>query len=241
MLVHERLRHLKTIDLFRSFREELKAFAKVACCRRIQKGEVISSPGDRADRIYFLAEGKVRIVRPGERGRRAILGFINPGELFGEHAILVEGVMENRAEAIEKGVVCHITSRTFRRLLMREPALTLRLAQIIIRRHQILENRVAGLILKDVTARLAERLLNLFKEQGIPCRHGYETETAITRQDLADLVGAARPTISSALNILKRRGLIHLVGRAICLIDREQLQAVAASPSVIELTKGKSG
>lgn len=234
MLVRERLQHLKTIGLFGSFGEkELRVISKVALCWEVRKGEVLFSPGDRADKVYFLAEGGVTIVRPGERGKRAIIAFVKPGALFGERSIVAEGVMANRAEVAKDGVVCHMASRTFRRFLARRPALALRVAQVITKRAQALENRVAGLILKDVTTRLVELLLDLFREQGVPCRHGYAAEVVITRYDLADLVGAARPTISSVLNMLKRMGLIHLAGRAICFLDRERLRALATGPSVM--------
>ena len=89
--------------------------------------------------------------------------------------------------------------------------------------------RTAGprTIFKDVGSKLAELLLNLGHEHGIADERGLVVGLKITHQEMANLIGSTRETVSLTLSQFKRKGLIQTEGRKVILADPEGLRALA--------------
>ena len=95
-------------------------------------------------------------------------------------------------------------------------------------RQRQLVRRIEGLVFKDVQCRVAEMLLELIREQGDHCQHGFAVDVRINQQDLAELVGASRQMVNRVLGDLSRRLYLHRMGRVICVLHRERLERLAA-------------
>jgi CRP/FNR family cyclic AMP-dependent transcriptional regulator len=89
------------------------------------------------------------------------------------------------------------------------------------------ENKIETLIFKDVNAKLAELLLRLSLEYGVDEERGTLLAVKITHQEMANLIGSTRETVSLTLSQFKRRGLIASDGRKVILADRDGLKALA--------------
>jgi CRP/FNR family transcriptional regulator, cyclic AMP receptor protein len=94
-------------------------------------------------------------------------------------------------------------------------------------RRKDLESRVEQLIFKDVGAKLAELLLELGVQHGVEEERGVVLNLKITHQEMANLIGSTRETVSLTLSQFKRKGLIESEGRRIIVVDREGLKALA--------------
>jgi CRP/FNR family transcriptional regulator, cyclic AMP receptor protein len=192
-------------------------------------GEVIYRPGDAADRIYLVKSGRVRLLRQGKGGSRAVLGILREGDLFGELLRPEEAVMEELAVAAGETLVWSIGSHDFRGLLDSRPGLALDIIRGLNERMRRMRSRLLGLTFKEVPARLAELLLVLAETHGDPCPHGGELDLkVVTQQDLADLLGASRSFVSTQINEMKRDGLLGNVGRTLCLRDQKALRKLAS-------------
>ena len=115
-------------------------------------------------------EGRVKIYRRGPSDRRMTLAILNPGEIFGDNALIAAETREQGAEALEPSIVGSMTGSDFRALLERKPSLALQVIQCLSREKRTLERKIASLVFKDVPARLAETLLALSNEYGQPSR-----------------------------------------------------------------------
>jgi len=226
----DKLWYLQRFNLFQEFAEaELWAVVRVMNLQALERHEQVFQAGAPANRVYFLKEGHVKISRRGRFGRKVTLAILRPGEVFGEGAFTASAVYEQEAEALETSIICVMTTSEFRALLLRKPALALRVLQNVSQWQRLLERKIADLVFKDVPTRLAETLLALGEDYGQRCAHGLGLELAITQQDLADLIGATRPVVNAALKQFERRGLISPHRQFICFADRDGLRRLAES------------
>src|SRR5688572_24914440 len=99
---------------FKVATHDLAWLSKVAHLEKIEKGEPIYLPGDQADRIYILKQGRVRISRMSAEGKQITLTLLEAGTLFGEISLLEENTAhENIAETLEDTWLCWIGKQDF--------------------------------------------------------------------------------------------------------------------------------
>jgi CRP/FNR family cyclic AMP-dependent transcriptional regulator len=189
--------------------------------------QVIYLPGDRAQGVHFLTTGRIKISKVTRDGKELTLAYRNEGDFFGEPCLLDGGPREEMAEAMDASVTVEIPREMLDTLLRGDGGAAYKFARALIVRRKDLETRVEQLIFKDVGAKLAELLLNLGQEHGIPDPRGIVVGLKITHQEMANLIGSTRETVSLTLSQFKRKGLIQTEGRKVILADLEGLRALA--------------
>lgn len=190
---------------------------------------IVFKPGERADRIYLLKSGRVRVMRVARNGSKSVLAILRAGDLFGEVLRGEGAVTEELAAASGEAEVWSIENEDFKTLLESRPTLATDIIRAQNDRMRALRRRVLGLTFKEVPARLAETVMALSEAHGERCPHGGEMDLrGITQQDLADLVGASRSFVSTLINEMKRDGYLGNVGRILCVRDAKALSKIAA-------------
>jgi CRP/FNR family transcriptional regulator, cyclic AMP receptor protein len=189
--------------------------------------QVIYLPGDRAQGVHFLTTGRIKISKVTRDGKELTLAYRNEGDFFGEPCLLDGGPREEMAEAMDASVTVEIPRDMLDALLRRDGTAAYKFARALIVRRKDLETRVEQLIFKDVGAKLAELLLSLGQEHGISDERGIVVGLKITHQEMANLIGSTRETVSLTLSQFKRKGLIQTDGRRVILADLEGLRALA--------------
>jgi CRP-like cAMP-binding protein len=180
-----------------------------------------------ADRLYLLKRGRVRMVGEGKRAR-SVMAVLRPGDVFGDSGG-PEGATMGESAVAQGEVECWtVDGRELKALCQERPAQAAEFVTGISQRLRELRRRARGLAFREVTPRLAEMLLHLAESFGERCPHGNELDLRqITQQDLADLVGAGRPFVSTVINELKREGVLASVGRTLCVRDAKALRRIA--------------
>lgn len=208
---------LRQIDIFRDLTQadmgELDAATRMTTAR---KGKVIYHQEDTAEGLFLLKAGRVRLFRIAPSGKKLDLAVIEPGTFFGEMPLLGERMRNASAEAIEDCTLCVMSQRDVERLILAKPRVGLRMLETVGRRLAQAEARLEDLAYRSVRARLASVLLRLDREGGA------EIE-GLTHQDLGDMVGAYRETITKILDELERNGVVELARRRIAVRDRARL------------------
>jgi CRP/FNR family transcriptional regulator, cyclic AMP receptor protein len=189
--------------------------------------QVIYLPGDRAQGVHFLTTGRIKISKVTRDGKELTLAYRNEGDFFGEPCLLDGGPREEMAEAMDASITVEIPREMLDQLLRGDGGAAYKFARALIVRRKDLETRVEQLIFKDVGAKLAELLLNLGQEHGISDERGIVVGLKITHQEMANLIGSTRETVSLTLSQFKRKGLIQTEGRRVILADLEGLRALA--------------
>ena len=220
--------YLKKIPLFQDLGPEaMTRLAETVQIAEIRRRQVIYLPGDPGRTVYFVNGGRVKISKVTRDGKELTLAYRGPGELFGEIALIEGGPREEMAEAMENALLTEMERGDFERLIQTQPLLGLRLARLLTQRRRDIENKIENLVFKDVNSKLAELLIRLAIEFGVDDARGTLVALKITHQEMANLIGSTRETVSLTLSQFKRKGLIRTDGRKIIIADREGLKALA--------------
>jgi len=197
---------------------------------RLRKGTYLYRVGDQGDAVYVLLAGRIKTYKIAPNGREVILWFGFPGELFGLlEAPHHRGRMVS-VEACETSEVAEIPSARFREFLARHPAVSQLLVQIIASRLGILANRLVYLMADNAEARIAKLLVDLAARYHDP-RNASEHPIDLTHQEIADITGVQRQTVTRILGRFTGRGALSVRYRKISIRDRELLARYAARHS----------
>ncbi|MDT8401492.1 MAG: Crp/Fnr family transcriptional regulator [Bacteroidales bacterium] len=189
-------------------------------------GQIVFQEGSRAMGVYCLHSGKVKLYKVDNEGREQIIRFVTPGELFGHSALTGSRFHLITAEAIEDSVVCFIDTSYFLALTERYPGIIKTLVASLGSMLNDAEDRIISLAHKHVRERLAEALLVIchkFHPSG--CEDNNRLK--LSREDLANNVGAATETIIRLLSDFREEKLISVEGRTIILKDIKKLKKLA--------------
>lgn len=227
---------LKRCNLFsRLASKQIERLASRCQISSYARRNPIYLPGEKADSVLLLGQGRVKVSRLTDLGKETILRFIEPGELFGQTAIFDQIRDGEYAEAVEPSRIVEIPAREMRRLMRENPDVSLGVARLIGRRLQHLERRIANLTLLSNRERLVHLLLDLAERYGRPCDEGTELDIRISHHDIAKLIGCTRETVTVTLGQLHNEGSVWRARRRIIVTDIERL-ATSVQPPVGLLT-----
>lgn len=185
--------------------EELASLSENGRLQRFARNTVIIREGDRTDSVYFVRSGRVKVFLYGETGREVYINVLGAGEYFGE-MVLDTGPRSASVICLEETECLIIPLTVFRAFVIKHPEFALRLIQTLIHRTRGLLNNVRSLALLDVYGRVARLLLDLAEdEDGKQVVRG-----KLTKQDIANRVGASREMISRVFKDLQTGGYIEL-------------------------------
>ncbi len=196
----------------------LQRIAELAVQRGFRNGEIVFSQGDPGDALYAVVTGKIRISAGAADGREIFLNIMEPGDTFGEIALLDGGARTASATATAPSELVSIRRDHFLALLEREPPVALELLHLCGERLRWTSGMLEDAALLDAPARLAKRLLILGQ------LHGQQTATGvalrISQEDLASFLGISRQVVNQHLQEWKDRRWVEL-GRGVITVRDE--------------------
>jgi len=220
----EKTWYLKHCELFeRLAPEHLEQLESCARICRFPRKTLVYLPADLSDGVLLLAAGRVRICTLTDEGKQAILAFIEPGELFGELAILEPGRREEYAETCEPSTVLLIPTDAMRRLVEEHLDISLGITKLIGLRRRRVERRLKSLLFRSNRERLVPLLLELAEQYGQPTAEGVRLGIKLSHQDLANVIGSTRESVTIALGQLQADGELHLGRQKIVIRDLARL------------------
>ncbi|HUX07876.1 MAG TPA: Crp/Fnr family transcriptional regulator [Acidobacteriota bacterium] len=202
----------------------MEQLSDAAVVLTLDKGEVVYLPGEQSDHLYIVAEGRIKVSKLSETGKELTLAYHEPGEIFGEHTLLDGQPRRTMAVALLRSRIWAVPRENCLALARASSAFALRIGTIIGRRRHELENRMEKLVFRDVPARLAFQILWLADKYGVEKDGSLEIELQLSQMELANMIGATRETTSTALNELKREGILQTSHRKIIIKDLQRLK-----------------
>jgi CRP-like cAMP-binding protein len=219
--------YLKKIPLLAELGPEgLARLAERVEQREIRRREVVYMNGDPGEALYFVNGGRIKISKVTRDGKSLTLFYCGPSELFGEGCLIDGGPRTEMAEAVENAMLTQIERGDFERLLSTHAHLGAAMTRLMVQRRKDLETKVEALVFRDVTSKLAELLIKLGAEYGVDDARGTMVALKITHQELANLIGSTRETVSLTLSQFKRKKFICTEGRKVIISDSEGLKAL---------------
>lgn len=213
--------YLSAMRIFRDLSpEEMAMVEHSTVMTTAPKGKLIYLPGETGEVLFLLKRGAVHLYRLSAEGRKFIFQTIGPMTFFGEMAALGQNMHDLFAEAAEDSLVCVMGQADVERLILSKPQVALRMLEEVGQRMHEVQERLGDSAFKGVPARVAAMLLRLSQE-------GAQPISGLRHQDLADLLGLYRETVTNALDKLRDEGLVEIGRKEIVVLNAAELQAVA--------------
>ncbi|WP_166823746.1 Crp/Fnr family transcriptional regulator [Thalassoroseus pseudoceratinae] len=220
----EKFWFLKNCDLFRRLtQEQIEQVELRSRAREFQRGEVVYLPSDSSDSIVLLTSGRVKIYHLTADGKEAVIGLIDPGELFGELAVFGNGPREEFAETMEKSTAVLIPSELVHQLMQDHPTVTLGVTKLMGLQRRRVERRLKSLLFRSNRERVIYLLLELAEKYGQPSADGVRLTIRLSHQELANIIGTTRESVTMLLGELQTEGLVKIERRRIILRDLQRL------------------
>ena len=186
--------------------------------RRYPKGQILYMPGDPSDTVFLLKAGRVEQYHLSLEGRKLVTVLLKPGDIFGTTAVANGHGRHVFAETLDDCVVHVLERHQLRELLLRDPQAVLLLIGKLARRLNRAEKKLAELVFDPIPVRLARCLIET-AESGVV--------DGFSHQDISEMLGAYRETITVTLNEFKEQGLIDIERRRIVIRDMAGLSHLA--------------
>ena len=213
---------LRNVSLFESLdQQELEALSEVTFTRTFSKDNVIILAEEEGDTLFILKKGKVKVSIVSEGGREVILSLLGPGSVFGELSLLDGKPRSANVVATEETDLLMLRRADFLQLIYKTPQIATALLAELATRMRKTDRQIEGLALLDVTSRISDTLLQLATEQGAETADGVTIESRPTHQELANMSGTTRETVSRVLKRLEGQGYINRNGRKITILREE--------------------
>ena len=216
-------------DIFRDLTPEQRApIERQISYATYPAGHLFYAPEDYSDRLLILRSGRVRIYKLSPEGRALTMLVLQPVAIFGEMMLVDEWVQDSFAEAMTECVVGALGRDDLRRTLGSYPAVALRFMEVMSQRLRALERKLADVAFKSVPQRLAAVLLNLADlEPERADNAGPPAVVRYTHQQLAEMIGSYRETVTKAIGEFREAGLIRVDEETIQLTDLKRLREIA--------------
>lgn len=208
---------LASLPLFQEMdRAKLEVLARRVVARTYPKHTVLITEGDHSDTLYIILAGRVKAFLSDENGREVILNFQEPGEYFGEMALLDEQPRSASVVTLEACRFGLLAKSDFMAFLAEHPETALVVIRHLSARLRVLTEKVRELALLDVYGRISKTLQNLAEPQD----GKLVVSELLTHQDLANLVGASREMVTKILKDLVLGGYIRVEQKRITLLKK---------------------
>jgi len=191
-------------------------------------GESIYRQGSANRAVFCLLKGQVTIARVNQDGAPLTTAALSAGSFFGDG---LDGSPEAEDTAKAKGAVLvwRAPLKEFQVLLQNHPELSLAYIAMLTKRQRQMKRRLESFAFKTTEVRLAQAFYELSGEFAVVCEHGFGQHLRLTQQELADLVGASRPVVSTILNRLREKGVLGYSREYICVRRIEDIKLLVDS------------
>lgn len=202
--------------------EEARRIAGLFADKKYDRDAALFYEGGPADSLFIVRKGLVKLVSLSERGTESILHIVRADDVFGE-LLLVQGQRPFSAIALTDVQAGVLSRKDFLEILRTSPVFASNYTRLLARRLMEVEREFAGLIHAWAYHRLAKELLHLAEDIGEDTRTGTRIALKLTHEDLANLIGTTRETVTIQLHKFEEIGLIRREGRNL-IVDRARLR-----------------
>jgi CRP-like cAMP-binding protein len=193
--------------------ESIRIFEKAAVRRRFPKNTILFSKGDESDSFYIVCSGKAHVVARDEQGREMVLSVIGSGEYFGEMAAMDGAPRSATIVTKEASEILIIQRDDFRRVVSSNPDMMLSLLKVFLERLRKADEKIESLAFMNVCDRVASFLMQSAEPHG----DKWIVREALTHQEIADMVGSSRETVTRAIKELQKAGHISIEKKRITI------------------------
>ena len=214
---------IKNIPMFADLRDDILEKIYNLMQRRVYKrNNMILMEEDFGDTLFILNKGSVKITRLSDDGREVILSILGEGDFFGEMSIFDGESRSANVVALEDSEVYILKRGDFIDLLEKHPKIAIALLQELATRLRKSDQQIEGLSLSDAENRIGMTISRLAEELGVIKMGQVVIHNLPYQQDIANMAGTSRETVSRMLTLLQRKGYIQKRGRKLIITNYDE-------------------
>ena len=211
---------LESINLFYDVSDDFLDKASGLCkIKNYPKNSMIILEEEYGDKLFIVKTGTVKITRVNDEGKEVILALLGAGDFFGEMAILDGESRSANALAQEKCELVTINREDFLDLLKNNFQICMNLLEELAVRLRKSDQQIEALSLSDAEHRIGVSILNLAEDRGVIKNGEVTIESLPYQQDIANMAGTSRETVSRVLKLFEDRMLVSKTGHTLRISD----------------------
>ena len=216
----EKIELLQSVSIFWDLnKDELGYIADKMVAKNFENGNYIFLEDSEGEQCFFVLEGSVKVTRLSKDGREVILAMLNEGDFFGEMSLLDGESRSANVIALEKTKVLTLDRNDFIAVVNDYPQIAVQLLKELARRLRKSDRQIASLSLSDAEKRIALCIIRFADEQGVIQNGKVSIPKTPIQQDIANMAGTSRETVSRALGLLEKEDLIERHGRELIILN----------------------
>lgn len=214
---------LQSVSIFWDLSDdELELISDKMVHKVFDSAKMIVLEESEGEQCFFVTKGSVKITRQGKKGREVILAILNAGDFFGEMSLLDGDGRSANVVALEASEVLTLARNEFLDILEKYPKISICLLEELTHRLRKSDQQIESLSLSDVEQRIGITLIRLAEELGT-IKQGSVTITNLPfQQDIANMAGTSRETVSRTFKLLEEKGLLSRQGRHLVIYNFNQ-------------------
>jgi len=211
---------LQSVSLFWDLTEkELGYISEKMVSKYYDAGQMILLEASEGEQCFFVTEGSVKITRLSKKGREVILAILSDGDFFGEMSLLDGEFRSANVVALDDTEVLTLNRNDFLLVLNNYPQIAIRLLKEMAHRLRKSDRQIASLSLSDAEKRIAMCILRIADEKGVIKKGQVSILKLPIQQDIANMSGTSRETVSRTLKLLVKEGFVQRNGKKLIIYD----------------------
>lgn len=203
---------------------EVKLICERAYERWYQKNEVIFFECDNEDKkLYILVSGRVKLSMLSPDGKEKVLTILQEGDIFGEMSLFDEDPHPITAEVIEEARLVILPFDDLENIIMQNPKVAIKIIEALAKKTRLLTSQIRELVFQDAEGRLASLLTRFAEDFGVDVKSGKMIDLILTHQEIANLLGSSRVTVTKLINQFIDEGIIKMYKRKIVILNEKKL------------------
>lgn len=203
--------------------KEWQALQRIAHPNFYKKNSYIFRAGELNDSLYVLLDGRIKITRLSQHGRELIQWFCLPGEIFGLSEDIHSQHRGLYAQALTNTKILCIQKTDFEEYLLTQPRVSLLIIKQLASRLRTLGDMLLNITSDEAQVRFNKLLQRLSKFYGRECKDGIYVDIYLTHQEMADMIGVCRQTVSSMIGQMKQQGILTINRKGILIMSPDAL------------------
>ncbi len=215
---------LKELVLFSKMEwDEVKLICERASEKRYYKEEVIFFEDNNAENLYIVVEGRVKLTMLSPAGKEKVISIIQEGDILGEMSLFDQDKHPITAEVIDEARLVILPFADLESIIRKQPSVAIKIINAMAKKNRLLTSQIRELVFEDAEGRLASLILRFIDDFGLEVKSGKIIDLVLTHQEIANLMGSSRVTVTKLINQFIDEGIIKIYKRKIVVTDESKL------------------
>lgn len=223
-MMEETQRCLRELVIFSKLEwDEVRLICERASEKRYYEEEVIFFEDNDAENLYILVEGKVKLTMLSPAGKEKVITILQEGDILGEMSLFDQDKHPITAEVLDEARLVILKFDDLKSIIQKKPGVAIKIIEAMAKKTRLLTSQIRELVFQDAEGRLASLLIRFVEDFGVEVKSGKLIDLVLTHQEISNLMGSSRVTVTKLINKFIDENIIKIYKRQIVVTDESKL------------------